>query len=857
MTIERKWRFYPAQNMILPTFADFEIRKNSCYRQNRRLDLFFRLSLLIAVVLISSCASPREVHNLPRAVDGIMDLRNWDFENDGTIYLNGRWSFYWRQLIPPGTPVSSLPKQSGYIHVPGRWNGFLIQGREIDGDGYATYRLRVQLPRKHGQLAFKLQGMATAYRLWVDNQLVFSNGRVASTPDAMRPQYYPGIALVKPLSDKMTLTLQVSNFRHRKGGAWEPIKLGEIGQIRGERAKKLAFELLLFGALLIMALYHMVMFITRRVERASFYFSLVCLWAAFRTIMVGERFFIILFPGFNWELFQKLEYISFYLVVPSFVMFIVALFNEYPKRLAVFTIWVGLVFSGFTLITPVRIFSYGMLYFQVLVILLAVHSIYIFYRIFINRREGAATIFLGFIILMITVLIDMLAENELIPSYNLGPLGLFMFVFCYATVLSVRFSNAMTKAESLSVELQHTNLEKDVYLRALEESEKKYRELVENLDDVFFTVDNNGRFNYLSPAAERVFGHKPDELLGTSCTDYVHPEEKASLFNTFAKIQKGESGYLDCRVFAKSGEMYWVQLNVRPLVASGKLLGAQGFISDITERRRTEQLMFQTEKMASVGGLAAGMAHELNNPLAGILLAVQNIIRRLKKDLKSNIKAARECQVDLDRMNDYLDKRDINYYLAGIKESGERASEIIRNMLHFSRKSGSKKASCSVVTLLENAVELARTDYNLKKDYDFRKVGVKRYFHEDVPDIYCNKTEIEQVFFNLLKNAAQAMADHDPEGQPAIFLRLSREKRFVRIEIEDNGPGMGTNQQKKIFEPFYTTKPEGVGTGLGLSVSYMIITKNHQGSIEVDSEPEKGTRFIIQLPISQEKANPE
>ena len=152
-------------------------------------------------------------------------------------------------------------------------------------------------------------------------------------------------------------------------------------------------------------------------------------------------------------------------------------------------------------------------------------------------------------------------------------------------------------------------------------------------------------------------------------------------------------------------------------------------------------------------------------------------------------------------------------------------------------------------SLLDKALELALSDYDLKKKYDFKRIAILREYAPDVSRVVCNRTEIEQVLLNLLKNAAQAMATgaRRPE-KPSISLRTALEDGFVRIEVEDNGPGMDEATRRRVFEPFFTTKPVGEGTGLGLFVSYFIVVTNHEGRIDVLSSPGKGTCFVIRLP---------
>jgi signal transduction histidine kinase len=171
-------------------------------------------------------------------------------------------------------------------------------------------------------------------------------------------------------------------------------------------------------------------------------------------------------------------------------------------------------------------------------------------------------------------------------------------------------------------------------------------------------------------------------------------------------------------------------------------------------------------------------------------------------------------------------------------------------MLDFSRQSGSVRGPCDLSALIERAVTLASSDYDLKKSYDFRKIEIIRDIAPDMPHVVCAQTEIEQVVLNLLRNAAQAMASAEPAvAAPRIVIRARVSGGMARIEIEDNGPGMDQETQRRIFEPFFTTKPTGVGTGLGLSVSYFIVTKGHGGSIAVDSSTGRGTMFTIELPL--------
>jgi len=261
-------------------------------------------------------------------------------------------------------------------------------------------------------------------------------------------------------------------------------------------------------------------------------------------------------------------------------------------------------------------------------------------------------------------------------------------------------------------------------------------------------------------------------------------------------------------------------------------------------------MMVQTEKMLSVGGLAAGMAHEISNPLSIVMQGAQNALRRLSKELPANRAMASEVGLDLDTMRRYLEARGVTEFIEGIQEAGTRASRIVADMLAFSRRSGSQFTPNRLDEMLETVVRLAASDYDLKKKYDFRQVEVIRDYDPELGEVLCDRPQIEQVFLNLIKNAAHAMAGAGTLPPRRIILRTRRDGASARVEVEDNGPGMDDAIRKRVFEPFFTTKEVGVGTGLGLSVSYFIVTEQHKGSISVSSREGEGCRFTIVIPIA-------
>ncbi len=378
------------------------------------------------------------------------------------------------------------------------------------------------------------------------------------------------------------------------------------------------------------------------------------------------------------------------------------------------------------------------------------------------------------------------------------------------------------------------------------------KNIVDSMPAILIGIDNNGKVTHWNRSAEDETGKRPDEVEGKLLIDVFPPlgERTDFLKKVLEHSYSGRSYRINRQVEDKT--VFW-DVMAYPLATNGEQ-GVVVRIEDITEKVRIDQLMIQTEKMVSVGGIAAGIAHEINNPLSVVITGIQNSMRRIRPTWKKNREVAESINVDLDGVNEYLEKREIFKYLKGVEESGKRAAKIVSNMLSFSRRSSTQFAPVDLESLVNNTIELAVNDYDLTKKYDFKHIKLVKNLGPDRIEFMGSETEIEQVLLNLLKNSAEAIYEDEKKDQPQIGIYAKSDGRRVRIEIEDNGPGIDKSKLKRIFEPFYTTKPVGKGTGLGLSVSYLIITKNHKGSMEVESEKGRGTKFIIHLPLNVEKA---
>ncbi|NTV48745.1 MAG: PAS domain S-box protein [Geobacteraceae bacterium] len=381
----------------------------------------------------------------------------------------------------------------------------------------------------------------------------------------------------------------------------------------------------------------------------------------------------------------------------------------------------------------------------------------------------------------------------------------------------------------------------------IDQHKKALLDILDTLPSIIALVDRNGRVDLVNKRFEQFSGVSAADAKGLQLEALI-PQFASDLQQVAAVIDR-QSALDNARIQSGLGaDMRYYSLQIYPLNSDVSGMAVIR-IDDISELVRIEEIMAQTEKMIMVSGLAAGMAHEINNPLGAIMQHAQNIERRVSAEIPANFKAAAEVGVDLNLVRTYLQKRGIFDFIGHIRNAGIRASEIISQMLYFSSRNEPGVVNEDLTKVLERAVGLAATDYDMKKKYAFRSVEIVREYAVEPLCADIALQEIEQVLLNILKNAAQAISATAMSRQPQIILRTSTSGGMAVIEIEDNGPGMDEATRLRVFEPFFSTKEVGIGTGMGLSVAYAIVTKGHHGSIEVRSQPGEGSCFTLKLPL--------
>lgn len=352
--------------------------------------------------------------------------------------------------------------------------------------------------------------------------------------------------------------------------------------------------------------------------------------------------------------------------------------------------------------------------------------------------------------------------------------------------------------------------------REIEETKQYLENLLENANDVIYTLDTEQRFTYVNSKVE-AWGYRKEDLIGRPYLALLSKRHRGRRLKSTLDI--GAKQVYEVEVVTRMGEPRAVMVSVSPLhAAEGTLAGVLGIARDMTETKKLEQQIRNSEKLASVGRLAAGVAHEINNPLGGILNCLYNL-------RKGTLSPSRQEE-----------------YRASMEDGVRRVQKIVRQLLDFSQQHEPEFALTDINHVVDRVLVLTTHLFAPNR------IVLETVLGHGLPQVMVDRHMIEQVLMNLVLNAVQAMKDGG-----ALTIRTFVVEGVCLVEVRDTGSGIPPAVLPRIFDPFFTTKSEGEGTGLGLSVSLGIVER-HGGKIVVDSEVGKGTTFTLYLPVSRERS---
>ena len=494
--------------------------------------------ILTYLIFFSACLNDPPRRIAPKAVKGVLDLSDWDLKKDGPVDLSGEYEFYWMQYLSPSDfSKEPLPEKTGFIKVPGYWKDFEIEGIKLPGDGYATYRLSIILNKQKQSPALRLREISNAYILYIDGRNATSLGVPGKDRETTVPRQFHQAVAFEPQTSRIEIILQVSNFHHRRGGGpWEVIRLGTEKEIRGNYTRRLSLDLFLFGSIFIMALYHMGLFLFRKQDRSPLYFGIFCFLISTRLLTTGGRYLAFYLPNLGWEMLIKLEYLSFFLSVPVFALFLRSIFPKFSKRVLRVLEVLSIIFSCIVLFTTARFFSYTVNPYEVITIFTILYGFYIVFVSFLDKNIEALILLVGLVFLGITIINDMLHVDQIIQTGFFTPFGLFVFILSHAFLISYRFSTAMTTVETqrkdlrdtlTTVETQRKDLrntlgsyKKEIMERrqaekALRSAHERFLTVLDSIDaNVYVSDMQSYEILFMNKHMRDTFGH---DLIGQTC----------------------------------------------------------------------------------------------------------------------------------------------------------------------------------------------------------------------------------------------------------------------------------------------------------------------------------------------------
>jgi diguanylate cyclase (GGDEF)-like protein len=425
--------------------------------------------------LLSSCVQ-QDTPPQPKVVQGVLDLREWDFAKHGPVNLDGEWKFYW------DASRHSLTQQT-FIEVPGSWTeaNYSLKGKAV----YTLKILTTPEPRLYG---LKLYELPQSYRLYVDDDLIIENGKYAEVPEESSRSLVRPYVVFASSSNAFNIWIEVVNLDEREPGPRRSIIFGLEKDVRRIQESQLRSDMLVSGVLLIMALYHLGLYLQRRRETSSLLFGLLCFIMTLRIAVTEEHYLHKYFPQFPGPLEGFLDVFSFFVLVPIFAwMFAYFFEKDFYRPLLKWITGIFVVVSAIYIIFPLQILSNFYLVFTLCV---GLYLLYVLFQSVRHRRPGSRVFLAGFLLFLGTTIWDILAYSNIIRSVYLSQVGFVGFIFSQAYVLSMRFNRALATSEDLTGHLEKIVTERTA---ALEASNRQLAAL--NITDALTGIANRRHFD--------------------------------------------------------------------------------------------------------------------------------------------------------------------------------------------------------------------------------------------------------------------------------------------------------------------------------------------------------------------------
>ena len=463
------------------------------------------ISLFLLILILCLNLSFMNKTDTITAKKGYLDLSQYDFEKNAILKLDGEWELYYERLYTPEDFNSNKIDNKQYFNIPSNLKGTIINGKKLSHYGFMTLRLKVKLNSNDVNkfLGIKTQDMLTASKIWVNGDLTDYHGVVGKNEEEYRPIFKPTISIFQPKSQYIDIVIQAANFRE-PASMLKSIYIGTKNEVLVEENIQLGIDLFLFGSILIMSLYHFALFSIRRKDKSTLYFGLFSLVIGVRSLFMGERILVQIFPNMPFEVLSKTAAISYYLALPLFLMFFKELFNEISDKVISISKYVSIIMILLCLVTTNKIYDKVAIPSQIYSLLICLYILYKLIKFLIDKRENSFEMLLGALIVIIAFLCDVLDYDGYLSIRFAMPVGVFLFIFIQSYILAKYFTSALTLSESLAnenakmySEIKEMNIELEDKVKErtmkLSNSRKALKNLLDNAGQGFLTFGKDYR----------------------------------------------------------------------------------------------------------------------------------------------------------------------------------------------------------------------------------------------------------------------------------------------------------------------------------------------------------------------------
>jgi signal transduction histidine kinase len=426
------------------------------------------IAFILGLLIVFSNQSANE-KTVPIAQNGFIDLSEWDFKKDGPIKLKGQWEFYWSKLLTyedfHGSDISH--DLDAYVKVPSVWNNYKIDDNKLPGDGFATYRVKIKSNASGDMMGIKILTESTAYNLFINGELISTSGFLADNKEDSIPEYKPHTVYFKNDYSEYEVIIQISNFTYSRGGFWHPLELGTFDQINKINENSIRKEILLFGAVCSMIIYHMAIYRIQRRNKSILYFILAFFGMALRIFFTGEYYITSLIPNISFNVLIFIEYMTIFWGATIWFNLVNELYpDEAPKKVVRVFNYISLGITLFILLTPISVYTKYITLIEGFVVITTLNILYSIIKAVYRKKQWASLLFWGSALFFATYIHDSLYYLNLIQSKPGGWIGYttFVMLFIQSYILAARYSKSFDDVIELSDKMISVNKLKDEFL---------------------------------------------------------------------------------------------------------------------------------------------------------------------------------------------------------------------------------------------------------------------------------------------------------------------------------------------------------------------------------------------------------